>query len=89
MNKSPKKKKSYTFKIGTYVRKWRSVKGIKQNDLACRLNLSGAALSHIENDITIPNLRQVEDIAITLGISIEMLLQGPEFILTKYQQQNQ
>lgn len=76
----------YTFKIGMYVRKWRSLKGIKQKVLAGDLNLSDAALSNIENDITIPNLRQVEDIARSLDITIDMLLHGPEVMLEKYQQ---
>lgn len=78
----------YTFKIGTYVRKWRIIKGIKQNQLASLLNLSAPALSYIENDITVPNLRQVENIARSLDITIDMLLLGPENILERYQQQN-
>ena len=76
--------KEYTFKIGTYIRKWRSLKGIKQKSLASQINLSNAALSNIENDITIPNLRQVEEIARSLDISIDMLLHGPEVIVKRY-----
>lgn len=85
MNKMYEDKNEYSFKIGGNVRKWRGVKGIKQNQLASRLNLSAPALSYIENDITIPNLRQVENIARSLEISIDMLLYGPEAILNNYQ----
>ncbi len=77
----------YTLKIGSSVRKWRSLKGVKQVALAGQLRLSGAALSNIENDITVPNLRQVEDIARSLDISIDMLLQGPEQIMQRYVQE--
>ena len=74
----------HTFKIGSYVRQWRSLKGIKQSYLATQLQLSNAALSNIENDLTIPNLRQVENIARHLDISIDMLLHGPEVIVNRY-----
>ena len=78
--------REYTCNIGTFVRKWRDLKGIKQKALASQLRLSEAALSNIENDITIPNLHQVEDIARSLNISIDMLLYGPERIVSKYQE---
>jgi transcriptional regulator with XRE-family HTH domain len=78
--------KEYNLKIGSSTRKWRHIKGIKQKHLARLLHLSAAAVSNIENDITVPSLRQVEDIARCLDISIEMLLYGPEQLINKYQE---
>ena len=65
------------FRIGGNIRKWRNVKDIKQKDLANSLNLSEAAVSNIENDITNITVTQLEDIAIALNVSIEQLLSDP------------
>ncbi|MFM7710151.1 MAG: helix-turn-helix domain-containing protein [Ferruginibacter sp.] len=65
-------------KIGSYIRKWRNIKDIKQKDLASALRLSEAAMSNIENDMTDLNLSQIEDIAITLDITMEQLFANPE-----------
>jgi transcriptional regulator with XRE-family HTH domain len=70
--------KAYKIRIGANVRKWRSLKSIKQKDLAGALNLSEAAVSNIENDVTNVNLRQLEDIAQALSVSVEQLLNDPE-----------
>lgn len=70
--------KDYKIRIGANVRKWRNLKSIKQKQLASSLQLSEAAVSNIENDITNVNLRQLEDIADALDISIEQLLNDPE-----------
>ena len=70
--------KEYRLKIGSNVRKWRSLKSIKQKQLASSMNLSEAAVSNIENDITNVNLRQLEDLANALEISVEQLLNDPE-----------
>jgi transcriptional regulator with XRE-family HTH domain len=68
-------------KIGSFIRKWRNIKGMKQAELARHLHISVAAVSHIENDISIPNLHKLEDIADSLNISMEMLLSGPEALI--------
>ncbi len=65
-------------KIGSHIRKWRNIKDIKQKDLASALRLSEAAMSNIENDMTDLNLSQIEDIAITLDITMEQLFANPE-----------
>lgn len=66
------------FKIGSYIRKWRNIKDIKQKDLAVALQISEAAVSNIENDISNITVGQLEDISIALNISIEQLLSDPE-----------
>jgi len=76
-----KKKKAvaaYRFRIGSHIRKWRNIKDIKQKDLANSLNLSEAAVSNIENDITNITVTQLEDISIALNVSIEQLLTDPQ-----------
>ena len=52
MKKYLKPKPDYKMKIGENVRKWRDIKGLKQQELARMLNITPPALSHIENNIT-------------------------------------
>lgn len=66
------------FKIGNNIRKWRNIKGIKQKDLAYALQISEAAVSNIENDLSNITVGQLEEISIALNISIEQLLSDPE-----------
>jgi transcriptional regulator with XRE-family HTH domain len=47
-----KREKNYKMNIGENIRKWREFKGLKQEDLAKRLDISPGALSKIENGIT-------------------------------------
>ena len=68
----------YRFRIGSHIRKWRNIKDIKQKDLANSLNLSEAAVSNIENDVTNITVTQLEDISIALNVSIEQLLSDPQ-----------
>ena len=70
--------KEYKLRIGANVRKWRNLKSIKQKQLAMSLNLSEAAVSNIENDITNINMRQLEDIAKAIDVSVVQLLNDPE-----------
>ena len=66
------------FKIGNNIRKWRNIKGIKQKDLAFALQVSEAAVSNIENDLSNITVGQLEEISIVLNVSIEQLLSDPE-----------
>ena len=68
-------------KIGSNIRKWRSVKDIKQKDLAAALRMSEAAISNIENDLTDISLSQIEDIAIKLDIDIAQLFSDPQEVI--------
>lgn len=68
-------------RIGSNIRKWRGIKQIKQKDLAHALQLSEAAISNIENDLTDISLSQLEDIAITLQLELEQLFVDPEVIM--------
>lgn len=68
----------YKFRIGANIRKWRNLKDIKQKDLALALQLSDAAVSNIENDVTNLTVTQLEDISIALNVSIEQLLSDPQ-----------
>jgi len=68
-------------KIGSNIRKWRSMKDIKQKDLANALKLSEAAVSNIENDLSEITLSQLEDISITLDVEIEHLFNDPHEVV--------
>lgn len=68
----------YKFRIGSNIRKWRNIKDIKQKELANALNLSEAAVSNIENDVTNITITQLEDISQALNVSLEQLLSDPQ-----------
>lgn len=69
--------KEYKLKIGGNIRKWRNLKGIKQKELALALDLSEAAISNIENNITDVTLSQLEDISLGLDVPVEQLFTDP------------
>ncbi len=71
-------KKEYKTKIGANVRKWRDLRGLKQKDLAEKVNYSESTISNIENDISILNIHQMEDIADALEINILQLFSEPK-----------
>ena len=70
-------------KVGSNIRKWRSIKDVKQKDLASGLRLSEAAVSNLENDLTDITLSQLEDIAIVLDIDVEQLFTDPQEVVNK------
>ena len=76
--KKNKNSTAYKFRIGSNIRKWRNIKDIKQKDLATALQVSEAAISNIENDVTNITLGQLEEIAIAINVSIEQLLSDPQ-----------
>ena len=77
-----KREKNYKMNIGENIRKWREFKGLKQEDLAKRLDISPGALSKIENGITDTNTKMLEDIADVLEIEISELLMNPQNFFT-------
>ena len=77
MNENKKSNPPYSLKIGLYIRKWRELKGIKQEQLATQLGLTKAALSNIENDKTDVSLHRIEDIARCLGLDVMTLFKNP------------
>ena len=58
---------------------------MKQKDLANALQLSEAAISNIENDLTDVSLHQLEDISSALNIPVEKLFSDPQdsFVLNE------
>lgn len=63
--------------IGQNIRKWRELKGIKQELLAFKLGITKGALSNIENNKTDITLRRIEDIANCLELEIMKLFCDP------------
>lgn len=76
----PNKKtnKEYKIKVGENIRTWRELKGLKQVDLAKRIDISPEALSNIETGVSKPNIERLEDIADALEIEINQLLFNPQ-----------
>lgn len=68
---------SYRLHIGQNIRKWRLLKGIKQELLASDLGITKGALSNIENNKTTITLHRVEDIANCLDLEVMKLFCDP------------
>jgi len=81
MTKSEKNSTPYSLKIGLNIRKWRELKGIKQEQLAGKLGITKAALSNIENDKTDVSLHRIEDIARCLDLEVMQLFNNPADLL--------
>jgi transcriptional regulator with XRE-family HTH domain len=75
-----KENKDYKMKIGANIRKWRDLRGLKQQELADKVSYSVSTISNIENDVLPPTLHQMEDIANALEINILQLFSEPKVI---------
>ena len=67
--------------IGSNIRKWRTVKGIKQVTLANEIGISKGTLSKIENDKAAISIQKLQKIAIVLNTRLSLLLTDPSDIL--------
>ena len=74
-NKNPEKEYK---KIGEYIRAWRELKGLKQEDVAHKIGISTTALSNIETGVSKPNIERLEDIAEALEVELSQLLINPQ-----------
>jgi transcriptional regulator with XRE-family HTH domain len=77
-----KTNKEYKVKVGENIRTWRELKGLKQIDLAKRIDISPEALSNIETGVSKPNRERLEDIADALELEISQLLINPQHLLS-------
>lgn len=78
MKRKKESSENNRLRIGANIRKWRTMKEVKQKELAAALHLSEAAISNIENDITDVTLSQLESISLALDISVEHLFTNPQ-----------
>ena len=81
--------KERQFEIGNNIRKWRILKGIKQELLADELEISKAAISKIETGKTDIPLSRLSQIASVLNIKIELLFTDPFILIQKDYSLNQ
>ncbi len=76
-----KSKQEYNLNIGNNIRKWRELRGVKQEQLAIRLGITKAALSNIENNKTDISLHRIEEIAVCLELEAMKLFSDPMDLL--------
>jgi transcriptional regulator with XRE-family HTH domain len=69
------------FETGSNIRKWRILKNMKQEDLAEEIDISLVSLSKIENGKTNIPLSRLFDIAVALGIHIQLLFSDPFIVI--------
>ena len=62
--------------LGKRIAEQRKIKGLKQEDLAEKLNISAQAVSKWENDQSCPDISILPELSKILGISIDELLTG-------------
>jgi DNA-binding XRE family transcriptional regulator len=74
-------KKEKLLEVGNNIRKWRMLKGIKQELMAEELEISKVSVSKIETGKTDIPLNRLFQIASVLGIKIQLLFSDPYIIL--------
>ena len=62
--------------LGKRIATLRKEKGIKQEELAQMLDISGQAVSKWENDLTCPDINTLPKLAQILGVTVDELLSG-------------
>ena len=60
--------------LGTRISEFRRTKGITQEELAERLNVSPQAVSKWENEVCCPDIMLLPRLAEILGVSVDRLL---------------
>jgi len=73
------------FEVGSNIRKWRHIIGVKQEQLADLLEISNVSMSKIETGKTDIPLKRLFSIAEALGITIELLFSDPFSVIKKNQ----
>lgn len=68
--------------IGTNIRKWRVLKGFKQDTFAQLIGVSKATLSKIENDKQKVSIPRLQKMAACLNINATMLFKDPSDLLS-------
>ncbi len=68
--------------VGNNIRKWRTLKGIKQEQLARELEISKVSVSKIETGKTDIPLKRLHAIAKILDLKIELLFSDPVDIIS-------
>jgi len=66
--------------IGKRIASLRKDKGMKQEDLAGTLGISGQAVSKWENDQTCPDISLLPQLAKVLGVTVDELLSGKQAV---------
>lgn len=63
-------------KIGQFIQEKRKEKGLTQNDLADKLNISNRAISKWENGVCLPDASNMQELCRILDITINDLFEG-------------
>ena len=64
--------------VGKKISKYRKLKGMTQEDLATKLNVSAQAVSKWENDLSIPDLPLLIELADLFNVTMDELLRQKE-----------
>ncbi len=64
--------------LGTKIAEYRKLKGMTQDELAKRLNVSAQAVSKWENDLSIPDLTILIELADLFNVSLDELIRQKE-----------
>ena len=83
INNDIRKNKGSLLEIGSNIRKWRTLRGIKQESMAEQLDISNVALSKIETGKTDIPLSRLVDIAYILELKIHFLFTDPCELIQK------
>ena len=64
--------------VGKHIKRAREACGLTQDELAARLNVTRQAVSNWENEKTQPSIEMLNQLALTLEVSVEELIYGGE-----------
>ena len=67
--------------IGNYIRKWRQLKGMKQDGLASEIEISKVSISKIETGRADISLLRLFAIASALQIQVQLLFSDPSTLV--------
>jgi transcriptional regulator with XRE-family HTH domain len=74
--------KTQPYPIGNNIRKWRTLRGFKQDTFAQLIGISKATLSKIENNKQDINLPRLHKMATCLKVKTTQLLSDPSDLLS-------
>ena len=68
-------------KMGTFIREQRMILGLTQQQLAERLHVTNKAVSRWETGNAYPDIALLDNLAVTLSVSVEELCRGEKIAM--------
>lgn len=70
------------------IKMYRTIKGLTQEDMAAKLNMSQSVYSRIESNHSEPNISILKKIAEVLEVNLQDIMEDIPFVINNHQNQN-